>query len=38
MSRMYSACMAQAVEVRLVRGLDTAGVDSVHECVPIPPS
>jgi hypothetical protein len=42
MSRMYSACMAQAVEVRLVhmrsvRALDTAAVDALRECVPFPP-
>jgi hypothetical protein len=42
MSRMYTACMAQAVEVRLVhvrsvRGLDMAAVDAARECVPFPP-
>jgi hypothetical protein len=37
MSHTYSACMAQAVEARLVRKLDTPVADSVRECVPFPP-
>lgn len=35
MSRTYSPCMAQAVEARLVRGIDTAAVDAARECGPI---
>ena len=35
MSRTYSACMAQAVEARLVRGIDTAAVDAAREGRPI---